>query len=148
MKMLSFYKWIAGSMQDFTSQFRNNESLFSQARTYWSQLEASSVILIIIFFVLGIALAIYYYQPFNNRPGRHYKPIYWWLFLGLTFLLTGLVTWLYLHFSAPSNLSGVGILHFKLAIGNAVYATLLYLVCSWLWCQFNFPTNAYRFLKL
>ena len=26
MKMLSFYKWIAGSMTDFTSQFKNNEA--------------------------------------------------------------------------------------------------------------------------
>ena len=148
MKMLSFYKWIAGSMVDFTSQFKNNETLFNQARAYWSKLEASSVIILIIFFVLGIAMAISYYQPYNNRPGRHYKPTHWLYFLGGTFVLTFVLTWCYLHFAVPSSLSGVTMLHLKLALGNALYASGLYFDCSWIWCQFNLPTNACRIFKI
>ena len=126
MKLLSFYKWIAGSMADFTSQFKDNEVLFNQARAYWSKLEASSVIVLVIFLVLGIAMAISYYQPYNNSPGRHYKPIHWLYFLCGTFVLTFLLTWCYVHFAVPSSLNGVSMLHLKLALGNALYAAGLY----------------------
>lgn len=148
MKLLSFYKWIAGSMADFASQFNDNEILFNQARAYWSKLEASSVIVLVIFLVLGIAMAIYYYQPYNNSPGRHYKPIHWLYFLGGTFVLTFLLTWCYVHFAVPSSLNGVSMLQSKLALGNALYAAGLYFFCSWIWCQFNLPTNACRILKV
>jgi len=147
MKLLSFYKWIAGSMADFTSQFKDNEVLFNQARAYWSKLEASSVIVLVIFLVLGIAMAISYYQPYNNSPGRHYKPIHWLYFLCGTFVLTFLLTWCYVHFAVPSSLNGVSMLHLKLALGNALYAAGLYFFCSWIWCQFNLPTNACRIFK-
>lgn len=148
MKLLSFYKWIAGSMADFTSQFKNNETLFNQARAYWNKLEGSSIIILIIFLVLGVAMTILYYQPYNNRPGRHYKPIHWLYFLGVTFVLTFIFTWLYLHFAISSNLNGVTVLHLKLALGNALYASVLYFVVSWIWCQFNLPTNACRIFKI
>ena len=147
MKLLSFYKWIAGSMADFTSQFKDNEVLFNQARAYWSKLEASSVIVLVIFLVLGIAMAISYYQPYNNSPGRHYKPIHWLYFLCGTFVLTFLLTWCYVHFAVTSSLNGVSMLHLKLALGNALYAAGLYFFCSWIWCQFNLPTNACRIFK-
>ena len=74
MKILSLYKWIAGSMADFTSQFKNNEALYNQARAYWNKLESSSAIILIIMLVLGIALAYTYYVPYNKQPGRHYTP--------------------------------------------------------------------------
>ena len=147
MKMLSFYKWIAGSMTDFTSQFKNNEALYNQARAYWSKLESSSAIILLIFIVLGIAMAICYYQPYNNRPGRHYKPTHWLYFLLGTFVLSFLVTWGFEYFAVPPKLNGTTILQIKIAMGNAIYASLLYTFCSWVWCQFNLPTNACRFLK-
>ena len=147
MKFLSFYEWIAGSKADFTSQFKNNEANFNQAKDYWSKLEESSVIVLVIFLVLGIAMAISYYVPYNNCPGRHYKPTHWLYFLGITFVLTFLLTLCYLHFAVSSNLNGVFILHTKLAFGNALYAAGLYFFCSWIWCQFNLPTNACRIFK-
>lgn len=147
MKILSFYKWIAGSMVDFISQFENNETLYNQARSYWSKLESSSAIILLIFIVLGIFLTIYYYQPYNNSSGRHYKPFHWLCFLVGTFLLTFFVTWAFEYFAAPPKLDGSTMLQIKIAIGNAIYASLLYVFCSWVWCQFNIPTNACRFLK-
>jgi len=147
MKMLSFYKWIAGSMTDFTSQFKNNEALYNQARIYWNKLESSSAIILLIFIVLGIAMAICYYQPYNNRPGRHYKPSHWLCFLFVTSVLSFLVTWGFEYFAVPPKPDGATMLQFKIAMGNAIYAFLLYTFCSWVWCQFNIPTNAYRFLK-
>lgn len=147
MKFLSLYKWIAGSMTDFTSQFKNNEVLYNQARAYWNKLESSSAIILLIFIVLGIAITICYYQPYNNRPGRHYTPKHWLYFLFGTFILCFIVTLGFEYFAAPPKLTGTTILQLKIAIGNAIYASLLYAFSSWIWCQFNIPTNACRFLK-
>ena len=148
MKALELYRWIAGSMADFTSQFKNNESLFRQAREYWSKLEATSVIILMIFIIVGITMTTLYYGPYNNLPGRHFRPIHWLYFLGATFLVTLLLTWCCVGCLEPSSLHGVDVLHFKLAIGNAIYASILYLIFSWVWCQLNLPTNACRIFKI
>lgn len=146
MKFLSFYKWIAGSMTDFVNQFKNNEALYNQARAYWSKLESSSSIIFIIFLVLGILMAVIYYQPYNNRPGRHYTPIHWIVFLAITFILTFFVTWGFEYIAVPPKLDGAAMLQGKIAIGNALYASGLYVVVSLFWCLF-LPTNAYRLIK-
>ena len=146
MKFLSFYKWIAGSMTDFVNQFKNNEALYNQARAYWSKLESSSSIIFIIFLVLGILMAVIYYQPYNNRPGRHYTPIHWIVFLAITFILTFFVTWGFEYIAVPPKLDGAAMLQVKIAICNALYASGLYVVVSLFWCLF-LPTNAYRLIK-
>ena len=146
MKLLSFYKWIAGSMTDFVNQFKNNEALYNQARAYWNKLESSSSIILIIFLVLGILMAVCYYQPYNNRPGRHYTPKHWLIFLAITFVLTFFVTWGFEYFAVPPKLDGATMLQLKIALGNAIYASLLYFIVSVVWC-FALPTNAYRLFK-
>lgn len=146
MKLLDFYKWIAGSMIDFVNQFRNNQTLYNQARAYWNKLEGSSTIILIIFLVLGILLAVCYYQPYNNRPGRHYTPKHWLIFLAITFVLTFFVTWGFEYFAIPPKLDGTTMLQLKIALGNAIYASFLYFIVSVIWC-FLLPTNAYRLFK-
>ena len=146
MKLLSFYKWIAGSMADFINQFRNNEVLYNQARAYWNKLESSSSIILLIFIVLGIIMAICYYQPYNNRPGRHYKPKHWLLFLAITFVLVFLVTWGFELVALKSTLNGVMSLQLRIALGNAIYASILFFIMSLVWCN-ALPTNAYRLFK-
>ena len=147
MKILAFYKWIAGSMTDFINQFRNNEALYNQARAFWNKMESSAPIILIIFLVLGISLAVFYYQPYNNRPGRHYTPKHWLIFLAVTFVLTFFVTWGFEYIAVKPVLDTTTMLQVKIALGNAIYASLLYLVVSFVWCQI-LPTNAYRLLKI
>ncbi len=146
MKILSFYKLFTGSMTDFAGQFMNNEALYNQARAYWNKLESSSSIIFIIFLVLGISLAVFYYQPYNNRPGRHYTPKHWFIFLAITFVLTFFVTWGFEYIAVPPKLDGSTMLQLKIALGNAIYATILYFCVSVGWCL-KLPTNAYRIFK-
>ena len=148
MKLLKLYEWIIGTMSDFARQFQDNETLYNQARKFWSNLEASSIIIVGIFIVLGILMAYTYYKPFNDKPGRHYKPKYWWIFLGITFILSFLVTLGAAYFMVPPKIEGAFILELKLALANAIYSSIIvYILVSWIWCQFNLPTNAYRYLK-
>ena len=147
MKLLNLYEWIIGTMSDFAKQFQDNETLYNQARKFWSNLEASSIIIVGIFIVLGIIMAYTYYKPFNDKPGRHYKPKYWWLFLGITFILSFLITLGAAYFMVPPKIDGSFVLELKIALANAIYSIIVYVLISWIWCQFNLPTNAYRYLK-
>lgn len=147
MKLLKLYEWIIGTMSDFARQFQDNETLYNQARKFWSNLEASSIIIVGIFIVLGIIMAYTYYKPFNDKPGRHYKPKYWWIFLGITFILSFLITLGAAYFMVPPKIEGSFVLELKIALANAIYSIIVYVLISWIWCQFNLPTNAYRYLK-
>lgn len=146
MKPLDLYEWIAGSMSNFTKPFQENEALFNQAKAFWRHLDGSMMVVIAIFIVLGIALAATYYKPYNDLPGRHYRPTHWLVFLVITFILTFAVTWGFEYIAVKPVLQGAAVLEMKVAFGNALYASGIYLATSWVWCSF-LPTNAYRILK-
>ncbi len=148
MKLLKLYELFTGKMTDFLSQFQNNESLYQQARVFWNKLEGISTILLIIFFVVGIALAFFYYKPYNNRPGRHFTPAHWLFFFLITFLAGFAVTYGIEYFMVPPRLNGAWKIEFMIALGNAIYASIVYLIVSIIWCNANaLPTNAYRLFK-
>ena len=146
MKIQTLYKWIADSKSDFTNHFKNNDTLFKQAEDYWEKLDGLSNIILIIMIVLGIVMAYSYYKPYNNKPGRHYHPKHWVYFLMGTFILSLLFTFVFEYISAPPKLDGTKFLLLKIALGNAIYASGLYVFVSVLWCN-CFPTNAYRLFK-
>lgn len=146
MKLLQYYKWIAGSMSDFINQFQTNPQLFQQARAFWQQLEAHSWFFLVIIFVLGIGIAAFYYKPYNEWPHRHYKPTHWLAFFFLTLVVAFLLTWLYEYLSVKPRLNGASWLQVKLAIGNAIFTGFVYFLTSIGWCNF-LPTNAYRIFK-
>lgn len=147
MKLLKLYSWITGSMADFAKPFSDNKALYNQARAFWSKLDNVSAFIVIIFIVLGFALAAYYYTQYNNRPGRRYTPKHWALMLLITVIVTFFVTLGFEYRAVEPKLDGAFWLEFKIAAANALYATGIYFVTSFAWCNW-FPTNAYRFLKL
>lgn len=146
MKLLKIYSWISGSMTDFTKPFKENEALYKQARAFWGQLENNSIVIFFICIVLGIALAIYYYKPYNDSPGRHYTLKHWLIFLFITFVLTFVVTFGFEYLAVTPKLSGAMGLEAKIALGNAIYASFLYFITSVVWCNVG-STNACRIFK-
>lgn len=139
--------WFAGTMSDFAGKFENNEALYNQARAFWRTLDGGSLWFILTFFILGIATAAYYYVPYNNSPGRHYRPKYWGWHLTLALIICFILTLVIEHLIAPPKLDGATQLEIQIATVNAFYAVLVYLATSFVWCNF-LPTNAYRLLKL
>lgn len=133
-------------MSNFTKPFQDNEALFNQAKAFWRHLDGSMMVVIAIFVVLGIALAFTYYKPYNDKPGRHYTPIHWLLFLGITFVFTFALTFGFEYIAVKPVLKGAVMLELKTALGNAIYASVLYFVASVVWCN-ALPTNAYRLFK-
>lgn len=146
MKLLSLYKWIAGSQNDFTRHFQDNERLFNQARSFWNNLDGSMWIVIVGMLVLGIIIAAYYFTSYNNIPGRHYKPLKWVYFLIVTFVVTLIASYGIQYMICRPKLDGASTLEFMVAIGNSIYACIIYFITSVIWCNI-LPTNAYRIFK-
>lgn len=145
MKALDFYYC---SFSKFAKPFRDNEVIYKQARDFWGQLDNAAWGTLGITLLAGIGFAICYYTIFNNKPGRHYKPKYWWLFLLLT-SLTVLVSSIILELCmAKPRLEGAFMVEMKVAIISALYTLIPYLFVSFVWCNSPFPTNAYRYLKI
>ncbi len=135
------------SKNDFISQFKENESLYKQAKTFWNHLEGLSPWCYAIAILLGIALAWGYYKPFNEIPGRHYLPKYWCRFLIVAGLLAAIFTFVLEFVVANPKPDGALGIEAQVALINAVYTVVLYLLVSILWCVSN-KTNAYPFYKI
>lgn len=147
MKLLELYRWFIGTVSDFSKPFRENEELLNEARKFWRNLEANSWIIVLLFVVIGILMAVTYYTYWNNKPGRHYKPKDWIIYLVATFIICFLLTLGIVYFLCPPNLSGSFPLELKLALCNALYSIGVYLIVSFVWCNW-LPTNAYRIFKI
>lgn len=132
------------SKAKFLNQF-TNDNLKSQADAVWRQLEGVTHWLVILMVVLGIGLAAYYYKPYNEQPGRHYRVSHWFGFgliaIALTFAGTLCMEYLLIKTNLRDNISS---LYMMVALNNAIYCAIVYGITSVVWCNF-FPTNAYRF---
>lgn len=141
---------MAGSKTDFIRHYHDNTAKYEQAKKFWDALdENGSLLFVSILFLVGILGAVLYYISFNNTSGRHYTPKYWAYFLLGVFVVTLMVTlgseWLI----AEPKLNGASLLEWQIAICNAIYATGVYFVFSFIWCNIDLlPTNAYRWLKI
>lgn len=147
MKLLeTFYGWIAGTKSDFTRPFRDSETMLSQANKFWGTLESSTIFILLIFFFTGIIMASIYFGPYNNKPGRHYRPRYWFMFMLVTLIVAFVATIGFECIACPPKLDGALVLELKIALGNSIYAIGTYLMASIIWCN-TLPTNACRILK-
>ena len=143
MKLLNFYPAIP-SERAFVNSF--NENLQGIAKHFWHDLNGIAPFFIVTAIGVGVATCWYYYRPYNNKPGRHYKPSHWFKFMLICFLLTLGVTLGFEHF-IKTTLNGAGMTMFWIALNNALYSIVVYFVMSLMWCNF-LPTKAYRYLKL
>lgn len=147
MKLLKLYSWITGTMGDFIKPFSENKALYNQARAFWNKLDNSAIVIVLMFIMLGIALAAYYYTSYNNKTGRRYTPKHWVYLLIATLIITFLATFAFEYIAVTPKLDGATWLEVKIAFANALYAGGIYLLTSFVWCNW-LPTNAYRLLKM
>lgn len=146
MKLLKLYSWIVGSLADFTRPFRENEAQYKQAKEFWMKLENNSILIFMICIVLGVLFSAFYYTSYNSKPGRHYTLGHWIGFLFVTFAVSFLVTLGVEYLLAEPKINGAWSLEIKIALGNAIYASIFYFVTSVVWCNIG-PTNACRIFK-
>lgn len=145
MSLLKLYEYFIGSKVSFLKPYQGDgqEALYQQASMFWDKLDSLAVLYVFAFLLIGIAMACSYYGPFNNRPGRHYKPKYWWLFFIACAVLCLTVTLGTAMILVGTKFSGTFLIEFKLALLNAAYSLVVYWVTSVFWCKSD-KTNAYK----
>lgn len=146
MRLFNLYRWITGTQASFLKQFGDNQNLIDKASFFWKNLEGLAGICLLIFIVLGVFMAFWYYKPFNEAPGRHYRPKYWFIFLMSTFILTAGITLGVEYIAVKPSVPGAVELEIMVAIANGLYGVLVYSAVSVIWCN-CLPTNAYKLLK-
>lgn len=149
MKIVDLYGWGLPKQADFLNHFKNNQTLYDQARVLWSKLDACTVWFIIAFVVLALVFAIIYYGPYNNKPGRHYKVKHWFIWMLITAAVTFVVTLVIGLIMVKSPLAARIGLILRISGVNILYSAGVYLIAALLVCNAPFlKTNAYRFLKI
>ena len=145
MKLFDIYTWATGKKVTFLGQFdiEEQKELYNQATQFWNSLESNAYIFVILFAVIGILIAWYYYIPFNNKPWRHYHPKWWVFWLCACFVLTFFGTLGLAYGLATPNLSGAWPIEIKLSLVNGLYAIGLYFITSVCFCNYS-KTNAYK----
>lgn len=146
MNCLPLYSWILGSKNSFLKVLQKNDAWYDAGKKFWTQLEANSFLYVVMFITVAALLVYWYYKPFNEMPGRHYKIKYWAYFGIAALVLSFVLTFGYVYVAIPtSSIEGALLLELKLAFANALYSAFIYFIFSCVWCKI-FPTNAYRFI--
>ena len=149
MKIVDIYGCGLPKQADFLNHFKNNGTLYNQARALWSKLDACTVWFIVAFVVLALVFAIIYYGPYNNKPGRHYKVKHWLIWMEITALVTFVVTLVMGLIMVKSPLAARIGLILRVSGVNILYGIGVYFIAALLVCNAPFlKTNAYRFLKI
>lgn len=119
------------SKKEYLAKYADNETAKKVATKLWNSLDSQSWYLLLIMIAITIIVALLYFFPFNNRPGRHYLPKYWCSFgLGALFA-TFFATIIECHI-AVNNVGFDYSLLFNVAITNALYAFIIYVIISFL----------------
>lgn len=149
MKIVDIYGWGLPKQADFLNHFKNNDTLYNQARALWSKLDSCTVWFIVAFVVIALVFAIIYHGPYNNKPRRHYKVKHWLIWMGITTLVTFVVTLVIGLIMVKSPLAARYGLILRVSGVNVLYGIGIYFIAALLVCNMPFlKTNAYRFLKI
>lgn len=145
MHLLKFYQLLIGNKASFLQSYtgEGQEELYSQASLFWDKLDSLSIVFILLFFLIGILAAWYYYKPFNEQPNRHYLPKYWWMFFIASAIVSFLVTFGAALCIAYPRIDGTLTVEISIALQNAVLTLAVYWLASVVICK-RCSTNAYR----
>lgn len=145
MHCLKLYQILIGNKASFLQPYTGEglEGSYNQASMFWDKLDAASIFFVLIFFIVGIGMAAYYYGPFNNQPNRHYLPKYWWIFLAVSAIVSFGLTCVAATLAASSSLNGTWTIILRIALENAFLSIVVFFFTSVIWCKWG-KTNAYR----
>lgn len=145
MHLLKFYQLLIGNKASFLQPYTGDgqEDLYSQASLFWDKLDGLSIVFILLFFLIGVLAAWFYYKPFNEQPNRHYLPKYWWMFFIASAIVSFLVTFGAALGIANPRISGTWTIEMRIALQNALLTLVIYLLASVFICK-KCTTNAYR----
>ena len=137
------------SQVEFLRKFPQNDAITQRVIDLWQQFDTISIWLLIVTILIGISSALYYYIPYNNRPGRHYKAKYWGIFMVYSCITTLVLTLFFEYLIISTSLPFFKIfgVYLQVAFINAVYTFFMYIITSFIICNWG-KTNANRIFKI
>ena len=115
------------------------------ASKFWNSIDMNDVWMVMIMAAITAIICYAYFIPFNNKSGRHYLPSYCAVFGAVSLLLSFVATLLYCSLIVNMDYDTSFVM--KVAAINTFYSLLLYLILSFIFCNYS-NTNAYRWFKL
>lgn len=147
-KLFNLYEWVLPNQVQYLARYKDNESLYKKTRDLWTDLNSASMYFLIIAIVVAILAAWYYYYRYNKRPGRKYRVSHWagWIGItaGVTIILTMVVGYVMVSLTLKEQVGFI----LMISLINGLYASAMYFILSFVFCNLPFSTNAYRFLKI
>ena len=149
MDLSTFYGWFGVNSASLIDANKDN-NMGDSAMIAWANLSQWAILFFAGMAVLSVSLAYYYYTEYNNQPKRHYTPNQWMIMglgtIGSVFVLTFVCAYC---IERTNAINGLIALELKLSLCNAIYATGIYILVSFIWCNIpELPTNSFRFLKI
>lgn len=138
--ILGILTWFV-SKKDYIAGYANDEDRQKIAKRLFNSVDEASLILVLVMLVLTALICCFYHFPYNNRPGRHYRPFCKRLFFLGTLVLVFAVTMVCYYFMAK-NPGFDWMLLAKAYLMNTGYAALVYIMLTSL-INYKGKSNAY-----
>lgn len=138
--ILTVLTWFT-SKKAYLANYADNESAKKAATRLWNSIDSSEWILFIIMIVLTVLYSWGYFFPYNNKPGRHYRPGYWLGFGMCNLISVFLITFIVCYIFVPNPGFDIWLL-VKVASANTLIALILYYIISTI-INRNGKSNAY-----
>ena len=142
--MIGLLTWFT-SKKDYLTPYTEDEAAKKAATKLWNTIDSMDIILFIVMFMLTILIALWYYFPYNQRPGKHYHPKYWWIF-GVGAVSFVFASTFGICYFIAKNASFDYTFLIKVSAVNALYAILVYFILS-LFINKSGKSNAYPYIR-
>lgn len=145
--MFKLYQWLLPKKGDFLQQFEGDEDLYNLALSMWSSLESSALYFILIFAIVGLLGAIWYYYAYTQiHGGRKWRVGHWFIWFAVVYFLTSAATLIIGDLIVNNGPERMDFL-VRISLFNGIYALGIYFLLSLVACNIPLHTNAYRFLQ-
>lgn len=141
--ILTILTWT--SKRGYLAHYADDDSAKKAATKLWNAIEGSGEItLLILMAALTGIICWYYFFPFNKKSGRHYKPKWWWIFGGISIVVTFVASFVTCYAIAKNPGFDTGLL-IKVSVINAFYAAIFYAIVSMIINRTG-KSNAYPYI--
>ncbi len=148
MGVFNLYDWGLPSKAAYLNRYQGDDNLYNAARSLWNSMDTAGIYFLISAIAVGLILVLFYYYGYNRFPGRKYKISHWAIWLGITSVVTILLTLIFGNILVSSNLKEQSGFILRISLINGLYSAVVYLLATLIICNIPVPTNAYRFLKI
>lgn len=128
----------------YLANYASDDSAKKAAAKLWSSIDQCDVYLVAEMVVITLLVCWFYFFPYNQKPGRHYKPKYWRIFGLVSVVLAFMIS----YFTSYAMSKNPGFDHaflVKVSGINSLYSVALYWCASWCF-NASGKSNAYKTL--